>query len=356
MQGVFNNKINLLKALAIMIMVAGHLEFSLIPMFPPYSFQVLLFFFIAGMLYNGNYSFFLFVKKRIKSLLIPYFIYSFIYLGITIAAAPFLGKFWGVPVTLKNELILPFLTGHQLDLTAPMWFVPCLFITLIVYKIFSYIKLSDRLKLLIYFILAVCAIYFQQYSRDINFLWLFRTMFALFFVHLGYLYKNCAEEKLNIFSGKIFSFVLILQSLLWLTNKDYTPQDGIGLHFLLVWGEYNNLLVPILTSITGIWMSLFLVELIFDKIKDWKFLHKIGHNTYHIMANHLLIFNIITYSILMIKGVPFDIKNNADIYWFYSPLKTTYFYFLAGIIIPTYIGELAKIIRLGFIKKFIREK
>ena len=68
MQGVFNNKINLLKALAIMIMVAGHLEFSLIPMFPPYSFQVLLFFFIAGMLYNGNYSFFLFVKKRIKSL------------------------------------------------------------------------------------------------------------------------------------------------------------------------------------------------------------------------------------------------------------------------------------------------
>ena len=47
MPEVFNNKINILKALAILIVVAGHLEFSLIPMFPPYSFQVILFFFIA---------------------------------------------------------------------------------------------------------------------------------------------------------------------------------------------------------------------------------------------------------------------------------------------------------------------
>ena len=54
------------------------------------------------------------------------------------------------------------------------------------------------------------------------------------------------------------------------------------------------------------------------------------------------IFNLITYSFLTIKGIPFDIKNNADIYWFYFPLKTTYFYFVFGIIITTYIGECLK--------------
>lgn len=48
-----NNKINLLKALAILAVVSGHLEFSIIPMFPPYSFQVILFFFIAGMVFNN---------------------------------------------------------------------------------------------------------------------------------------------------------------------------------------------------------------------------------------------------------------------------------------------------------------
>lgn len=77
MTEIFNNKINLLKALAILVVVSGHLEFSLIPLFPPYSFQVVLFFFIAGMLFKEKYTFFEFLKRRIKSLIIPYFIYSF---------------------------------------------------------------------------------------------------------------------------------------------------------------------------------------------------------------------------------------------------------------------------------------
>ena len=62
------------------------------------------------------------------------------------------------------------------------------------------------------------------------------------------------------------------------------------------------------------------------------------------MANHLLVFNIITYTLLALKGIPFDVKNNADIYWFYYPLKTTYFYFVTGIITTTYLGVLLKFI------------
>lgn len=139
-----------------------------------------------------------------------------------------------------------------------------------------------------------------------------------------------------------------MQSFLWLTNKDFTPQDGIGLHFLLVWGEYNNLAVPILTSLTGIYITLFLVEIIYDKVKEWKFLQKIGQNSYHIMANHLLILNLITYIILAIKGIDFSYKNNADIYWFYCPLKTTYFYFVVGVIVTTYIGEFLKFLKRIF--------
>lgn len=352
MSEVFNNKINILKALAILIVVAGHLEFSLIPMFPPYSFQVILFFFIAGILYKENYSFIEFTKRRCKSLLLPYFLYSFAYIGITKALTPMFGKFWGLPITLKNELLIPFLTGHQLDLISPLWFVPCLFITLIIYKLFSYLKINNIPKLGLFFLLSLCAIQLQSYSENIYLLWILRTMFALFFVHLGYMYKNNIEGKYNIFSYKILSCMLILQSILWLTNKDFTAQDGVGLHFLLVWGNYNNWIVPILTSITGIWICLFIVEKTFNFIKDWNFLQKVGHNTYHIMANHLLIFNLITYSFLTIKGIPFDIKNNADIYWFYFPLKTTYFYFVIGIITTTYIGEILKYLKNQLVKIF----
>lgn len=337
-----------------MIVVAGHLEFSLIPMFPPYSFQVMIFFFIAGILFNAKYNFLEYVKRRCKSLIIPYFLYLLVYIIITFLITPIIGKFWGMPITLKNELLIPFLTGHQLDLISPLWFVPCLFITLIIYKGISFIKISDSIKLCIYFVLALFAIYFQTFAQNVNYLWIFRSMFALLFVHLGYLYNKSVCNKFNIFTPKIFSIVVILQSLLWFTNQDFTPQDGIGLHFLLVWGDYNNWIVPILTSVTGIYICLFIVEILYEQVKNWIFLAKIGKNSYHIMANHLLIFNILTYSFLFFKGIPFDIKNQADIYWFYFPLKTTYFYFFVGIITTTYLGELLKQINIKIKKLYFK--
>lgn len=323
-----NDKINILKALAIMLVVSGHLEFSLIPGFPPYSFQLALFFFISGMLFNEGYGFIEYFKRRFRSLMKPYIIYSIIYLGITLAITPLVGKFWGMEINLYNEFIIPFLNGHQLDLTSPLWFVPQLFITLIAYKLF-------RVNTFVYIILAIVAIQMGVYRDNPYILLALRTIFSLLFVHLGHIYIN---KKPNLFSAKTFLLVLIIQALLWLTNKDFTPQDGIGLSYILVWGEFDNWIVPILTSLTGIWASLFIVEVSYNYIKDWNFLQLIGKNTYHIMANHLFVFNIITYSILAIKGISFDIKNNADIYWFYNPLKTTYLYFIAGIIIPTYLG------------------
>ena len=342
----YNNKINLLKTLAILIVISGHLEFSLIPIFPPYSFQVVLFFFIAGMLFKEKYSFIEFFKRRFKTLMQPYIIYSAVYLGITILITPIVGKFWGMPITLKNEFLIPFLTGHQLDLISPLWFVPQLFTTLLVYKVLPKTKLST----VFYILIALIAIQLERFNQNLYILYLLRTMFSLLFVHLGHIYITKIEGKYNIFSPKIFYSVILIQVLCWLTNADYTPMDGIGLSYILVWGQFDNWIVPIITSFTGIWISLFILNIAYDYIKNWTFLHKIGQNTYHIMANHLLVFNFITYSALALKGISFDIKNNADIYWFYCPLKSTYFYFVAGIVLTTYLGELIKYLRVKFCK------
>ncbi len=353
---IFNNKTNFLKALAILIVVSGHLEFSLIPMFPPYSFQVILFFFIAGMLFKEKYGFFEYIKRRFKSLLIPYFLYEIAYLIITILITPFVGKFWGMPINLYNEIVMPFLSGHQLDLISPLWFVPCLFITLIIYKVFSYLKINPVLKFFMFLFFTIISANCDKYSDNILILPFIRSFFALFFVHLGFIYKNKIENKINIFRPVVVYFVLIAQGILWLFNMDFSPLDGIGLHYLLVWGKFYNPWLAILTSLTGIFITLFIVEVIYPYLKNWNFLNKIGQNSYHIMANHLLIFNIITYSLLYFKGIPFDIKNASDIYWFYCPIKTTYFYFVAGVISTVYIGELLKFIRRIFISKYIANK
>ena len=180
-----NNKINILKALAILIVVSGHLEFSLIPMFPPYSFQIVLFFFIAGMLFKPDYCFIDYFKRRFKSLMKPYIFYVLIYLGITFLITPVIGKFWGMPVTFKNEFLMPFLTGHQLNLISPLWFVPQLFTSLIIYKI-----IHKYLNIFWYFAFALIAIQLGRYADNLWILYLLRTMFSFLFIEAGYLYKT----------------------------------------------------------------------------------------------------------------------------------------------------------------------
>ena len=78
MSEVFSNKVNMLKALAILLVVSGHLEFSLLGMFTPYSFQIALFFFISGYLFKDKYldDVVTFVSRRMNSLLAPYFLYN----------------------------------------------------------------------------------------------------------------------------------------------------------------------------------------------------------------------------------------------------------------------------------------
>ena len=136
----FFNEINILKALAIMLVVSGHLEFSLLGMFPPYSFQIALFFFISGYLFKDKYlnDVQTYLKQRVKSLLVPYFLYSVFYVVVTIFIYKLTGVFWGEPITLKNFFITPFLNGHQLDLACPLWFVAQLFMTLIVFLFLSF--------------------------------------------------------------------------------------------------------------------------------------------------------------------------------------------------------------------------
>lgn len=354
---MFNNKINVLKALVISLIVSGHLELTLIPMFPPYSFHLALFFFISGYLFKEKYidNVFEFIKKRVKSLLVPYYLYIVFYLLITIFIEKLTGRFWGKEITLKNFIITPFVNGHQLDLTSPLWFVTQLFITLIaflfVFRQLRKISTNKWFHLIVFFILSLIPTYFVNQKFGSIDLVLVKTAFSLFFVYLGYFYKNYIEGKLNIFSAKIFWSVLIIQSLLWLTNKDYTADDGVGLSYILAWGNFDDFLIPILTSLSGIWICLFIVEYLYPYIKDNKFIYHMGQNTYHIMANHLFVFYLITVCLMAIKGIPISIRNEHNIYWIVLPLKTSYFYFVVAMIATTYIGVALKAIKNHLFKK-----
>ena len=346
MEKEFSNKVNVLKALAILLVVSGHLEFSLLGMFTPYSFQLALFFFISGYLFKDKYldDVLTFIKRRVRSLLVPYFLYNVFYLGVTVLIARLTGKFWGMPLSLKNFFITPFLNGHQFDLSCPMWFVTQLFMTMIVFLFLFRVlkKFFDNkfFHLGVFALLGIAAIPVSKViTLDSVTLIIIRIMFSLFFVYLGYYYRNYIEDKVNIFTLKWAVAVIALQSVLWLFNRDFDPEHGIGLSYVLVWARFDEqMIVPVITALTGIWASLLVVKLVYPYVKDSKFIKYTGETTYHIMANHLLVMYIITAVFLHIHNIPVQERANHDIYWIYNPIQTTYFYFVLTMVISTYSG------------------
>jgi len=350
MNNVHFNEINILKALAIMLVVSGHLEFSLLGMFTPYSFQLALFFFISGYLFKDKYltNIAEFMDKRIKSLLVPYFWYNLFYLCVTLLIAKLTGKLWGMPITFKNFFITPFLNGHQFDLSCPLWFVTQLFMTMTVFlflmRTLKKCKDNKIFHLVFFTIIGCLAIPLSKLTAVTPFtLVVIRTMMSLFFVYLGYFYAHYIKDNYNIFTPKWAGAMISLQAILWLFNRDFDPVHGIGLSYVLVWARFDQqLIVPIFTSITGIWASLFVVKLLYPYLKDIKFLQDMGNVTYHIMANHLLVMYIITAILLKINGIPMSERLNHNIYWIYDPVQTTYLYFVLTMVITTYIGILQK--------------
>ena len=345
MDKIFSDKINLLKALAIILVVSGHLEFRFFDMFPPYSFQLALFFFISGMLFKDKYldNVFEYVKRRVKSLLVLYFLYSAFYAVVTIGIEKLTGKFWGMELSLKNFFITPFLNGHQFDLSCPMWFVPQLFITMIMFLYCQRLlrEKSEPIKFAFYTILGFLAIPLTKIVPEVTplLLVIIRTIFSLFFVYLGHFYTTKIEGKYNVFTPKVLGFVICLQAVLWHFNRDFTPEHGIGLSYVLVWARFDNqIIVPVLTSITGIWFSLWFINVTYEYIKNINFIKLIGENTYHIMANHLFVMFILTAIIFKINGIPFAERNLHNIYWIYNPTQNTYLYFVITMVATTYIG------------------
>lgn len=359
MKDGFDYKINILKALAIALVVSGHLGLSLVPFFPTYSFHLALFFFISGYLFKENHllSISAYVKRKAKPLLFPYFWYNVAYFIFTFLFFRKTGIFYGKPINIKNYVFMPFVDSTQLSFITPLWFVTQLFITLcvfvIIYKILRKIWNNNIFHLLIFLALAILGIKLSFIKHTSLSLVAVKTAFSMFFIYLGFYYKNYFEMKHNIFTFKSIGILIFIQSILWLFNVDSKPHANmvVGLSYILTAGTFTNLIIPVLTSITGIWASLFLVNVFYPYLKDNKLINNIGKNTYHIMANHVLFIYLVSNLFIWIKKLPYSIRENK-IYWTYTPEKTAYFYFIVVLIASTLTGMTLKYLskKLALIK------
>ena len=153
-----NHKIDLLRGIAILLVVLGHITRTNTLHDYIWSFHIPLFFFISGYLYNPLKfaSFETFIRKKTKGLIIPYLIFG----GITffywlLVESKFRASDLN-PVSQLFGLFYGTRYGHYLDFNGPLWFIPCLFsMTIIYYFIGKRNKLIGFIGCMTLFVIGV---------------------------------------------------------------------------------------------------------------------------------------------------------------------------------------------------------
>lgn len=216
MNNIRYNYLDIAKGIGIFLVVFGHVT-HIIPIREYiWSFHMPLFFFISGLLYNSNDTFVIHLKKRMKSIIIPYilfFIISYMY-WIFIER-----KVRGGEYTLLHQLIgLPYGTyqGGHLNFNGALWFLPCLFSTDIFFCIIhKYISRNNLLILLSCIILCFCL---GTFFINNDFIYLpfgiNTALFSIVFYAIGYIVNQSKYYSQITNQNDKKSLYLIISSLL----------------------------------------------------------------------------------------------------------------------------------------------
>lgn len=237
------------------------------------------FLFASGYTYSGQYSFKVFFVRKIKQLLMPWFIFS----NINIILANFYnpgGHIGIIPELIKNLLqVRTYGDG--------LWFVNALFVSYIpfYFLIKIYEKKATNNHIISNFLLlgillfVICSIY-SRYMPASIFPWKLNCLpwhidyvpYALCFMIFGYIFRNYYEERFDIYKSKILLFILVLYPIFVFWNNFY----NIEIFFLI------QLLLDLITNCLG----LLLILIVSKSIKYNKVISYIGQNTLVYFALH----------------------------------------------------------------------
>lgn len=297
--------VDIFKALMVFFVAFGHTAYDFEPAgaicnMYVLSFHVSGFFFVSGYLFSRrNISFWEFLKKKIKTLMIPYYIFAVISVVIYVALGALI--YSNLDVEHKSMDLLENLFGifYANGLTGYMkwnlslWFIPCLFITTIIF--FFVVKLVKLIEAKTNFHIAVWGVmvglvvlaYLNYYVFQLKYLpfGLEVSFYMLPVMLLGFWVRQAVNID-NISKRILFcvSIVLIIiGGAITLITQNYVSVVSSWLG--------NNLLVFYGSMLFSVFGYMFLSHTIVSKILSY-----MGRNTMAILLMHkfpIMVFQLI---------------------------------------------------------------
>lgn len=222
------DEIDILKSIGIILMVMGHIGFGAKFDYWIHAFHMPMFFIISGFLYNTkDISFVDYLKKKIKSLLLPYIIFATGHLCIVTFTNGFKFDY------LKAILLF---NTDNMPIAGALWFLTSLFFVDIMYYFINKNNLNIQLLLCIIVSMLGCVIPF--YIRLPLALDTALVGLGLFFV--GRIFKIYGQKYHNNRNILMTSLLFILSSLFAFLNGYINMRQGI----------YSNLVVFFIVATT----------------------------------------------------------------------------------------------------------
>ena len=313
------NYIDAAKAFGMMAVMWGHIHFNDISTYFVYAFHIPLFFFLSGMVfvpekYGGFKSF---VVRKVKSLLVPYVIYSVITWVIWVAYVSLtrqqVDSIWA---PLLETVLARGSEGYLIH-NAPLWFVPCLFVVELIYYWIS--KLPDWFNLMVDVILAVVGYSLVTYSKFYDFTtlpWSIDVaMMAMLFYATGHLVVKRfghakIESSINDRPWLFASFALLLfVGVYYLASYNGYPSMGHA--------QLNDPLLFYSGAYMGTSAIIVMCVLVANHIstnKLWRWVLWLGCNSFIAMAIHMPIKGFVTASVSKILGMtPTEVKTSFSL-------------------------------------------
>ena len=347
----YNMTFCVLSSLAIIMVVAGHIGYNIMTvgdLFPYYSFHVPLFMFISGYFYKESDEEhpFLYIKKKVYRLLVPYLIWNLIY-GLVAWALRFAGFTMGEGISARTLLIAPFMHGYQYIYNYASWFVPVLFIieilNLLTRLILSKIEkgitkqlgsrtaptdeadfkwLTEWIMLIGSLIVGMTVVWLAIGGHVWgDYMAAGRILFLFPCFQMGQFYLKKLEKHDTLGNLPYFVIVVGIQVLLNLCCN--------GLAFSSVWctGFANGPVIPYVTTVSGIAFWLRVAKIIAPTVKENAAVRYLGGNTYAVMMHHVMAFMAVKAVIAAIAAST-GLCPDFDFAQFYTNID--YFYFVKG--------------------------
>ncbi len=272
-----------------------------------YTFHMPLFFFLSGYVFSNRDNFDLFIKKKAKALLVPYFS-----LGIPMVVFTFLLKLYQNKFTifLVKELVTDFIIQKR---RWTLWYIACLFfLNIFFYLITKFAKKNISKAVIVSAMAFIGLFYYASGGKPLP--WNIDVCFtAIPFFFVGNILKPFKDKKEKILSKKSINVLLFIVFGLINVVFGYLNIKITGKGLEMFHSEYANPLFTYISAFSGVF-----AVVIFSRFLTLTPIRYIGENSLIYYAWHQTIMIPLTKIVFGHFGFEHPVDISQPYYWCYK--------------------------------------